>query len=75
MIYNLCEFLCREEDVTKTMYAAAYQRDHLPGTGGQVGSKVDKVCEAFLACFKKLDENRFECIILLLEIISATKYL
>ncbi|BFZ01620.1 hypothetical protein BsWGS_04659 [Bradybaena similaris] len=48
-----------EEDVTKTMYAAAYQRDHSAGTVGQVVSKVDKVCEAFLACFKRLDENRY----------------
>ncbi|XP_005092172.1 elongator complex protein 1 [Aplysia californica] len=57
-----------EEDVTRTMYTASYQRmPELEGESDQqTQSKVDKICNAALAAFKRLDEDKY-----LLSIITA----
>ncbi|GFR86599.1 elongator complex protein 1 [Elysia marginata] len=50
-----------EEDVTKTMYSASYSQEQKPHTSAQTQkvSKVDKICDAFLAAFQRLGVNQY----------------
>ncbi|XP_060570172.1 putative elongator complex protein 1 [Ruditapes philippinarum] len=51
-----------EEDVTVTMYTAAYERNKITsaGNGSTVeGNKVDKVCDAVREALKSISENKY----------------
>ena len=50
----------REEDVTRTMYTASYQRNaETENEDNAPKSKVDLICDAALAAFKRLDEDKY----------------
>ena len=55
----VCFCSCREEDVTVTMYTAAYERNKVSCTGSSPeGNKVDKICDAVREALKSINENK-----------------
>ena len=51
-------YCCREEDVTVTMYTAAYDREVSPTDCPGVPGKVDGVCEAVRKALLTRDPDR-----------------
>lgn len=57
LAYRLIEYFFREEDVTCTMYTAAYNRSPVTEDSEQT-NKVDTVCDALRKALIQEDENK-----------------
>ena len=55
LIYLLCVYYNRAEDVTVTMYTVAYQRT---ADGNEFPNKVDTICDAVRQSLIDVDENK-----------------